>query len=61
MLDLSLGNWHISYEKIWTVIYLILSDTWILKISFEKHKNPHDEILYDKTWILTRAKYVYLG
>jgi hypothetical protein len=61
MLDLSLGDWRIWNEKVWAAIYIVLSDTWILEISFEKLKNPHDEILYDKAWIPTRAKYVYLG
>jgi hypothetical protein len=61
MLDLSLGDWHIWYEKVWAAIYLVLRDTWFLEISFEKLENPHDEILYDKAWILTGALHVYLG
>jgi hypothetical protein len=61
MLDLSLGDWRIWHEKVWVAIYLVLSDTWILEISFEKLENPHEEILYDKGWIPTRALHVYLG
>ena len=57
MLDLSLGNWQIWNEKVWAVIYLVLSDTKILEISFENIKMLHDGFLYDKTWIPTRAKH----
>ena len=39
MLVLSLGNWWIWYEKVWGAIYLVLSDTKNLEISFDKHKN----------------------
>ena len=40
MLDLSLGNWRIWYEKVWATVYLVLSDTKVLEIYFfEKHKN----------------------
>ena len=38
MLDLSLGNWRIWYEKVWTTIYLVPSDTKVLKIYFLKNK-----------------------
>jgi hypothetical protein len=38
MFDLSLGNWKIWYEKVWAIVYLVLSDTKVLEISFEKHK-----------------------
>jgi hypothetical protein len=48
MLDLSLGDWQIWYEKVWAAIYVVLRDTWFLEISFEKLENPHDEVLYDK-------------
>jgi hypothetical protein len=39
MLDLSLGNWRIWYENVLAAIYLVPSDTKVLEISFEKHKN----------------------
>ena len=32
MLDLSLGNWHIWYEKVWAAVYLVPSDTKVLEI-----------------------------
>ena len=34
MLDLSLGNWRIWYEKVWVTIYLVPSDTKVLEIYF---------------------------
>ena len=59
MLDLSLGNWHIWYEKVWAVVYLVPSDTKVLEISLLKNiKMLHDEFLYDKAWIPTRAIHV---
>ena len=59
MLDLSLGNWRIWYEKAWAAIYLVPSDTKILEIYLLKNiKMLHDEFLYDKAWIPTKAKYV---
>jgi hypothetical protein len=40
MLDLSLGNWWIWYEKVWATVYLIPSDTKVLEIYFfKRHKN----------------------
>ena len=40
MLDLSLGNWRIWYEKVWAAVYLIPSDTKVSEIYFlKKHKN----------------------
>jgi hypothetical protein len=48
MLDLSLGNWWIWFEKVWATIYLIPSDTKILEISFKNTKMLHDEFLYGK-------------
>jgi hypothetical protein len=48
MLDLSLGNWRIWFEKVWATIYLVPSDTKILEISFENTKMLHDEFLYGK-------------
>ena len=36
MLDLSLGNWWIWYEKVWAVVYLVPSDTKVLEIYFLK-------------------------
>jgi hypothetical protein len=51
MLDLSLGNWRIWYEKIWTNAYLVPSDTKVLQIYLLKNiKILHDELLYDKAW-----------
>ena len=32
MLDLSLGNWRIWYEKVWAAVYLVPSDTNVLEI-----------------------------
>ena len=32
MLDLSLGNWWIWYEKVWVAVYLIPSDSKVLEI-----------------------------
>ena len=62
MLDLSLGNWRIWYEKVWAVVYLVPSDTKVLEIYFLKNtKILHDEFLYDKAWIPTRAIHVRLG
>jgi hypothetical protein len=56
MLDLSLGNWQIWYDKAWAVVYLILSDTKIMEIYLLKNpKKCYDEFLYDKAWIPTRA------
>ena len=60
MLDLRLGNWRIWYEKVWAAIYLVPSDTKILEISLENIKIQHDEFLYDKAWIPTRAKHLYI-
>jgi hypothetical protein len=58
MLDLSLGNWRIWYEKVWAAIYLIPSDAKFLDIYPLKNiKMLHDEFLYDKAWIPTRAKH----
>jgi hypothetical protein len=59
MLDLSLGNWHIWYEKFWAAIYLVPNDTKVLKIYFLKNtKILHDEFLYDKAWIPIRTIHV---
>jgi hypothetical protein len=59
MLDLSLDNWRIWYEKVWAVVYLVPSNTKVLEIYPLKNiKMQHDEFLYDKAWIPTRAKYV---
>jgi hypothetical protein len=49
MLDLSLGDWQIWYEKVWATIYLVLSDTRVLEIYLFK-KLPHDEFLYDESF-----------
>jgi hypothetical protein len=50
MLDLSLGNWRIRYEKVWAVVYLVPSDTRVLEIYLSKNsKLPHDELLYDES------------
>jgi hypothetical protein len=58
MPDLSLGNWRILYEMVWADVYLVPSDTRILEIYFlKKHKIFHDELLYDKAQIPTRAIY----
>ena len=55
MLDLSLGNWQVWYEKVWAVVYLVSSDTKVLEIYLLKNiKMLHDEFLYDKAWIPTR-------
>jgi hypothetical protein len=44
MLDLSLGNWWIWYEKVWAVVYLVPSVTKILEIYFlENTKKCYDE------------------
>ena len=37
MLDLSLDNWWICYEKVWAVVYLIPSDTKVLEIYLSKN------------------------
>ena len=37
MLDLSLDNWWIWYEKVWAVVYLVLGDTKVLEIYFLKN------------------------
>ena len=40
MLDLSLGNWRIWYEKVWAAVYLVPSDTKVLEIYlFKNTKN----------------------
>ena len=59
MLDLSLGNWRIWYEKVWAIVYLVPSDTKVLEIYLLKNvKMLHYEFLYDKAWIPTRALHV---
>jgi hypothetical protein len=56
MFDLSLGSWRIWYEKVWAIVYLVPSDTKVLEIYLSKNiKMLHDEFLYDKAWIPTRA------
>jgi hypothetical protein len=51
MLDLCLGNWRIWYEKVWVIVYLVLSDTRVLEIYLLKNiKLPHDEFLYDESF-----------
>jgi hypothetical protein len=51
MLDLSLGNWWIWYEKVWVIVYLVLSDTRFLEIYLLKNlKLPHDEFIYDESF-----------
>jgi hypothetical protein len=58
MLDLSLGNWWIWYEKVWAVVYLVPSETRVLEIYLLINiKMLHDEHLYDKARIPTRAIY----
>jgi hypothetical protein len=57
MLDLSLGNWRIWYEKVWVVIYLVPSDIKVSEIYPLKNIKIHDELLYDKAGIPTRAIY----
>jgi hypothetical protein len=50
MLDLSLGDWWIWYEKIWATVYLVPSDTRVLEVYLLKSlKLPHDEFLYDES------------
>jgi hypothetical protein len=50
MLDLSLGDWRIWYEKVWVVVYLVSRETWVLEIYLLKNiKLPHDEFLYDES------------
>jgi hypothetical protein len=62
MLDLSLGNGQIWYEKVWTTVYHVISDTKILEIYLLKNiKILHDEFLYDKAWIPSRTKHAILG
>ena len=40
MLDPSLGNWQIWYEKVWAVVYLIPCNTKVLEnCLLKKHKN----------------------
>ena len=56
MLDLSLDNWRICYEKVWAAVYLVPSDTKVLEIYLLKNmKILQDELLYDKAWIPTKA------
>ena len=56
MLDLSLGNWQIWYEKVWVDVYLVPSDTKVLEIYLLKNiKILNDEFMYDKAWIPTNA------
>jgi hypothetical protein len=51
MLDLSLSDWWIWYEKVWATIYLVPSDTWVLEIYLLKNlKSPHDKFLYDESF-----------
>jgi hypothetical protein len=51
MLDLSLGEWRIWYEKVWVVVYLVLKETWVLEIYLLKNlKLPHDEFLYNESF-----------
>jgi hypothetical protein len=57
MIDLSLSNWWIWYENVWAAVYLVPSDTKVLEIYLLKNMKIHDELLYDKAWIPTRAIY----
>jgi hypothetical protein len=57
MFELSLGNWRIWYKKVWAAIYLIPSDIRVLEFIFWKLKILHDELMYDKAWISTKAIY----
>jgi hypothetical protein len=51
MLDLSLGDWRIWYEKVRVVVYLVPRETWVLEIYlFKNLKLPHDEFLYDESF-----------
>ena len=62
MLNLSLGNWRIWYEKVWAAIYLVPSDTKVLEIYLLKNiKILDDEILYDKLEFLPEPYMLYLG
>jgi hypothetical protein len=53
MLDVSLGNWWIWYEKVWAAVYLVPSDTKVLEIYLLKNIKIHDELLYDKLEFLS--------
>jgi hypothetical protein len=58
MIDLSIGYWQKWYEKVWATVYLVPSDTKVLESYLLKNtKILHDELLCDKAWIPTRAKY----
>jgi hypothetical protein len=57
MLDLSLSNWRIWYKKVWAAVYLVPSDTEVSEIYLLKKYKIHDELMYDKAWIPTRAIY----
>jgi hypothetical protein len=57
MSNLSLGNGRIWYKKVWAVVYLVPNDTRVLEIYLLKNKIFHDELLYDKAWVPTRAIY----
>ena len=60
MLDLSLGNWRIWYKKVRDTVYLVPSDTKVLENYLLKNmKILHDELLYDKAWIPTRAYMIF--
>ena len=52
------GVLQMWYEKVQAVVYLVPSDTRVSEIYLlKKIKILHDEFLYDKAWIPTRAKY----
>jgi hypothetical protein len=51
MLDLSLGDWRIRYEKVWATVYLVPRETWVLEIYLLKNlKYSHDEFLYNESF-----------